>query len=123
MRVAKEKELTKEEVLQLEEGTWYSVYNPLTDSYKFERASNHDIAHNKYAYDKLVFFEAEKYEETREDWFRSKNMNIREARNEVEKLGNELELYLEKKKISVLWYQKYINISKKIIFTRWNSYV
>ena len=27
-------------------------------------------------------------------------MNIREARNEVEKLGNELELYLEKKKIN-----------------------
>lgn len=67
MRVAKEKELTKEEVLQLEEGSWYSVYNPLTDSYKFERASNQDIAHNKYAYDKLVFFEVEKYEETRED--------------------------------------------------------
>ena len=27
-------------------------------------------------------------------------MNIREARNEVDKLGNELELYLEKKKIN-----------------------
>ena len=62
MRVNQEKELTKEEVLKLEAGKWYSVYNPLTDTYKFERASNKDIAH---AYDKLVFYEV--YEERNEE--------------------------------------------------------
>lgn len=51
-------EITKEQVLELPEGTDYAVYNPLTDTYKFEKVGKNDIAHNKHAYDKLVYFEA-----------------------------------------------------------------
>lgn len=57
------KEISKEQVLELPEGTDYAVYNPLTDTYKFEKVGMNDIAHNKYAYDKLVYFEVIKGEE------------------------------------------------------------
>lgn len=50
------KELTVEEVLELEEGTKYIVYNPLTDIRKIEIASKRDIAHNKHRYTKLKFY-------------------------------------------------------------------
>lgn len=54
------KETTKEKVLELPVGTEYAIYNPLTDEYKFEKAGKYDIAHNKHAYDKLVYFEVKK---------------------------------------------------------------
>lgn len=50
------KELSKEEVLKLEKGTKYIVYNPLTNSSKEEIASEKDIVHNKYCYEKLKYF-------------------------------------------------------------------
>lgn len=50
------KELTKEEVLNLETGTEYVIYNPLCNTYKIERANIQDIVHNKHCYDKLRFF-------------------------------------------------------------------
>lgn len=50
------KEITKEEVLTLENKTEYIIYNPLTDSYKKEIAGKNDIAHNKYCYEKIKFF-------------------------------------------------------------------
>lgn len=55
-------EITKEQVLELPEGTEYAVYNPLTDTYKFEKVGKNDIAHNKHAYEKLVYFEVIKGE-------------------------------------------------------------
>lgn len=54
------KEITKEQVLELPEGTEFVIYNPLTDTYKFEKSGKNDTAHNKYVYEKLVFFEAVK---------------------------------------------------------------
>ncbi len=51
------KEITKEQILEMPEGTDYAVYNPLTDIYKFEKVGKNDIAHNKHAYEKLVYFE------------------------------------------------------------------
>lgn len=57
------KEITKEEVLKLPEGTDYAIYNPLTDTYKFEKIGKNDIAHNKHAYEGLVYFEVIKGEE------------------------------------------------------------
>lgn len=56
------KEITKKEVLELPEGTDYAVYNPLTDTYKFECVGKNDIAHNKHAYEKLAYFEVIKGE-------------------------------------------------------------
>lgn len=62
------KEIKKEDLLQKEKGFDYAVYNPLTDEYKFERLGNHDIAHNKYAYEKLIYFEViEGNEDKKED--------------------------------------------------------
>lgn len=52
------KEISKEELLKKEKGFEYVVYNPLTDNYKFEKLGNYDIAHNKHAYEKLIYFEA-----------------------------------------------------------------
>ena len=52
------KEITKEDVLNLVDGVEFAYYNPLTDTYKFEKANKNDIAHNKYAIKELVFFEA-----------------------------------------------------------------
>lgn len=54
------KEISKEELLEKEKGFDYAVYNPLTDTYKFERLGDYDIAHNKHAYEKLIYFEVEK---------------------------------------------------------------
>ncbi len=50
------KELTKEEVLNLQEGTQYVVYNPFTDSLSVEIANKKDIAHNKYCEPRLKFY-------------------------------------------------------------------
>lgn len=50
------KEVSKEKIKQLSLGTTYYVYNPLTDTTKEEIASPIDIAHNKYAYDKLKYY-------------------------------------------------------------------
>ena len=55
------KRITKEQAKQLEKGTIYIIYNPLTNLYKEEKASNQDIVHNKYAYDKLEFYLKEDY--------------------------------------------------------------
>lgn len=51
------KEIKKEDLLKQEKGFEYAVYNPLTNEYKFERLGKYDTANNKYAYDKLVYFE------------------------------------------------------------------
>lgn len=50
------KEITKEEAQQLESGTVYVIYNPLTKIYKEEIAGKNDIANNKYAFDQLKYF-------------------------------------------------------------------
>ena len=47
---------TKEEILSLPEGTKYKVYNPLTNTWHDEVSGKNDIAHNKYAYDKLKYY-------------------------------------------------------------------
>lgn len=47
---------TKEEIINLPEGSKYKVYNPLTCSLKEEISGKNDIAHNKYAYDKLEYY-------------------------------------------------------------------
>lgn len=49
-------EITKEQVKLLKEGTIYIIYNPLTNTYKEEKASKKDIAHNKHCYEKLKFY-------------------------------------------------------------------
>ena len=50
------KEVSKEYIKQLPIGTTYYVYNPLTDTTKEETASPIDIAHSKYAYEKLRYY-------------------------------------------------------------------
>lgn len=50
------KELTKEEVLNLKEGTQYVVYNPFIDYLKIEIAGKKDIVHNKYCEPRLKFY-------------------------------------------------------------------
>lgn len=50
------KKISKEDVLNLPIGSTYIVYNPLTKQYKPEKALPNDIAHNKYAYEKLEFY-------------------------------------------------------------------
>lgn len=50
------KEITKEEVKNLNIGTEYIVYNPLTNQMKVETSSPIDIAHNKHCYSELKFF-------------------------------------------------------------------
>ena len=54
------KEVSKEEILKLENGKAFIVYNPLTDLSTVETASSKDIVHNKYCYDKLRYFIKEK---------------------------------------------------------------
>lgn len=54
------KEITKEEVLNLTEGTQYIVYNPFTNNLRIEVASKKDIAHNKYCEPRLKFYIKEK---------------------------------------------------------------
>ena len=49
-------EITKEDVLKLRKGTRYYIYNPLTERLEEKFASENDIAHNKYCYEKLKFF-------------------------------------------------------------------
>lgn len=49
-------EISKEKVINLNLGTIYYVYNPLTDTLKEEVASPIDIVHNKHCYDKLQFY-------------------------------------------------------------------
>lgn len=50
------KEITKEEVLNLIEGTQYVVYNPITNNLSIELANKKDIAHNKYCVPALKFY-------------------------------------------------------------------
>lgn len=57
------KEITREDVLNLADGVEFAYYNPLTDTYKFEKANKNDIAHNKYAIKELVYFEAIEHKE------------------------------------------------------------
>lgn len=56
-------EITKEQAKELEIGTFYYVYNPLTQQIKEEQASNKDIVHNKYCYKELRFFTIKPSEE------------------------------------------------------------
>ena len=50
------KEITKEEVLNLKNGTEYVIWNPLTNQLKVEIATPVDIVHNKHCYEKLKFY-------------------------------------------------------------------
>ena len=50
------KEITKEQALELKEGTQYLIYNPLSETYKIEIASKKDIVHNKHCYENLKFY-------------------------------------------------------------------
>lgn len=50
------KEITKEEAKELETGTTYVIYNPLTKIYKEEISGKNDIANNKHAFDQLKYF-------------------------------------------------------------------
>lgn len=50
------KEISKEELLKLPNGTIYYTYNPLTNTYHEETLGKNDIAHSKYAYDKLKYY-------------------------------------------------------------------
>lgn len=50
------KELSKEEAKKLPEGTIIKIYNPLTNTWKEEKASKKDLAHSRYAYEKLRYF-------------------------------------------------------------------
>ena len=49
-------EITREQVLELANGTEYVIYNPLSKQLKIEIASPIDIAHNKHCYDQLKFY-------------------------------------------------------------------
>lgn len=49
-------EVSKEIIKTLPEGIKYIIYNPLTDSYKEEISSKKDIAHSRYAYEKLKYY-------------------------------------------------------------------
>lgn len=48
--------VTKNYILRLPKGSKYKIYNPLTDKYKDEIVGKNDIAHNKYAYDGLIYY-------------------------------------------------------------------
>ena len=51
------KKVTKEYILTLlNKGDEYIVFNPLTNTYHTEIVNKNDIAHNKYAFDKLIYY-------------------------------------------------------------------
>ena len=50
------KPITKEEAINLPPGSMYMIYNPLTQLYKEEIASDRDIVHNKHCYEGLSFY-------------------------------------------------------------------
>ena len=51
------KQVNKDYILTLlNEGDEYIVFNPLTNTYHTEIVGKNDIAHNKYAYDKLLYY-------------------------------------------------------------------
>lgn len=50
------RKVSKEEILKLESGKEYIIFNPLTRQVKIEIASPIDIAHNKHCYDGLEFY-------------------------------------------------------------------
>lgn len=51
------KKVTKEYILTLlNKGDEYIVFNPLTNTYHTEIVGKNDIAHNKYAFDKLIYY-------------------------------------------------------------------
>lgn len=49
-------EVSKGVIKSLPTGIRFIIYNPLTDTYKEELSGKNDIAHNKYAYEKLKFY-------------------------------------------------------------------
>ena len=49
-------EVSKEYIKKQKTGFVFYIYNPLTKQYKPEKALPNDIAHNKYAYEKLEFY-------------------------------------------------------------------
>lgn len=51
------KKVNKEYILTLlNEGEEYIVFNPLTNTYHTEIVGKNDIARNKYALDKLIYY-------------------------------------------------------------------
>ena len=51
------KKVNKEYILTLlKEGDKYIVFNPLTKTYHNEIFGKNDIAHSKYAFDKLIYY-------------------------------------------------------------------
>lgn len=51
------KKVNKEYILMLlKEGDEYYVFNPLTNTYHTEIVGKNDIAHNKHAFDKLIYY-------------------------------------------------------------------
>ena len=51
------KKVNKEYILTLlNEGEEYIVFNPLTNAYHTEIVGKNDIARNKYALDKLIYY-------------------------------------------------------------------
>lgn len=51
------KKVNKEYILTLlNEGEEYFVFNPLTNTYHTEIVGKNDIARNKYALDKLIYY-------------------------------------------------------------------
>lgn len=51
------KQVNKEYILTLlNNGDKYIVYNPLTNTYHEETRGKNDIASNKHAYDKLIYY-------------------------------------------------------------------
>lgn len=51
------KKVNKDYILTLlNEGDEYIVFNPLTKTYHTEIRGKNDIANNKYAYDKLIYY-------------------------------------------------------------------
>ena len=51
------KKVNKDYILTLlKEGDEYYVFNPLTNTYHTEIVGKNDIAHNKHAFDKLIYY-------------------------------------------------------------------
>lgn len=57
-------EVTKNEILELKEGTQYVIYNPFSGLLSIVTAGKKDIAHNKYCVPNLKFYMKEKENET-----------------------------------------------------------
>ena len=68
MKILLNEEMTKEEVIELPEGTKYAIFNPLTLNYKFQERGkrNQDIATDKYAYEGLIYLKVYVEEDSKE---------------------------------------------------------